>query len=776
MRKLIFVSLFLGLAFFSSQAQNPSRTVLPTNQIFLELKQLAKPQRVLYVAAHPDDENTRVISWLENTRNVETAYFSFTRGDGGQNLIGSEIGPLLGVLRTQELLEARKIDGGRQFFSHAIDFGYSKSAEETMQIWNEDQVLGDLVYVIRYFKPDVIITRFPPNAEAGHGHHAASAILAERAFDLAGDPTQYPEQLQRVAVWQPKRLAWNSYSWRRDPKLLEQDIEMNVGASIPLLGLSAGEIASQARSMHKCQGFGRSWNRGEITEYFKPVKGENFYTDVLEGINNNWSRFPEGAKVDEAFVKALRNFDFEASWKNIDELLAIKKALSKGENSFFKDAIAGIDRLIVACAQLHVEAVSDAKLVARGDSLDIEITAVAAEPIGASINGVEFSSGDFHKSFSPIGGNKEYKANQKIHVPEDFSLSNAYWLENEAQLGTYAFKDLALLEQAESEPRLTAKFKLQILSESFEVSVPVYHKRVESDYGERYEPLPVVDPVLLSLNTSLHIGIKSEPETISFEIENFSKQKQSRSLGISVPSGWEVEPSGVELSLEAGEKKRVSLQVKKLENAEPGLLKFFWNRPNPQVLQLQTVNYPHILKQYLQTGAVIRLSPVETATPGGKVGYIKGAGDEIPDVLARLGYTVVELNESNWDFIKKTDFKAIVTGIRAYNTQEWLAKKSEDLWDYAKNGGNVLVQYNTLNFLSEIKAPIAPTNLEIGRDRVTDENAEIKLLQPKHPIFNSPNKLEAQDFDNWVQERGLYFASAWSEDFEPLLEIKDPNE
>ncbi len=772
-----YLLLFAAFFSYSLSAQNPKRLAQPTSKIYLELQQLAKPVRVLYVAAHPDDENTRVISWLENARNVETAYFSFTRGDGGQNLIGNEKGPLLGVLRTQELLEARKKDGARQFFSHAVDFGYSKSIDETLEIWNKDQVLGDLVYVLRYFKPDVVITRFPPTRAAGHGHHAASAALAKEAYDLAGDPTQFPAQLQRVSTWKPHRLMWNSYSWRRDPKLLAEDVKINVGQSVPLLGAASSEIASQARSMHRCQGFGRSWNRGEVNEYFKHTAGANFYSDILEGINVSWSRFDGGAPVDAAFQKAMRNFSFTEAWKNIPALAAIKKALlDVPSNTYVDDALKKIDDLILACAQANIELYTDEKAVVAGDSLQVTIDAVAMEPIGAALKSVVFEKSTPLEFNQAIGNNIDFTKAVRIKIPSDKKTATPYWLENESSFGSYQFEGLQYLEKPESEPSISAKVTVDILGNEITFNQPVFHKRVEPDYGEKYEPLPVLTAVSVNPAMALHIAVDQKPTPIQVTVTNHSKVNQQRSLGITLPKGWQADKNELDLKLEAGESQRIAIALQANEDAQPGSLKFYWSNSEEPVIEKQTVDYPHILKQTIQTGALVNLRPVNVQSHKLKIGYIPGAGDDIPEILGNLGYTVVEINASNFDFMDLSDFHTIITGIRAYNTQEWLAKKAEKIWEYAKNGGNVVVQYNTLNFLSEIKAPIAPENLQIGRDRVTKEEAPITILAPKHPVLNVPNRITAVDFEEWVQERGLYFASEWSPAFTPIFEIADPGE
>ncbi|TXC77065.1 PIG-L family deacetylase [Luteibaculum oceani] len=776
MKKLFFF-FFLSICILNAIGQNPERQIKTSSEILLELKKLAKPTRVLYVAAHPDDENTRVISWLENHRHIETAYFSFTRGDGGQNLIGSEKGPLLGVLRTQELLEARKIDGATQFFSHAIDFGYSKSSDETLEIWNKDQVLGDLVYAIRYFKPDLIITRFPPNAQAGHGHHAASAILAAEAFDLAPLASAYPNQLGRVSTWQPFRLVWNSYSWRRSAEELEEDVKINVGEAVPLLGFSTGEIASRARSMHKCQGFGRNWNRGEITEYFKYTKGANFTSDILEGINTSWGRFDQGEKVQQSFNQLFKNYNYEHPWKNIDNMFAVLREIEKmPENPFKEDATSKIKGLIIASAMVHFDATSSEKSTSINDSLNIDLELVAYQPINVELKKITLFNGNELKINQNIGANKTWEKSIKAHVNGSTKISTPYWLEEDASFGSYSFSNLKELEIAVNSSELWASASILINNKPLEIKTSIFNKVIKPDFGEIYEPIPVLAPITFEIKNPLLISINGQSRALSFTLSNNTPNEISRELDFILPKGWTGELEQSILTLKPFEKVESTIRITPTENAENGYLRFFWKNLQDPALQLQQVKYPHILTQTIQDGAKIRLSAVKTKLSNKVIGYIPGAGDDIPEILQNLGYKVEVLEQSNWSKSKLSSYHTIVTGIRAYNTNDWLAEKAEDLWAYAKNGGNLLVQYNTLNFLSNLKAPIAPTDLQLGRNRVTREDAEITILEPKHPALNVPNKIGEKDFENWVQERGLYFAESWSKDFTPLFEMNDPGE
>ncbi|HSY62604.1 MAG TPA: PIG-L family deacetylase, partial [Cytophaga sp.] len=323
--KRLFV-LFLVTLFItnSTLAQTPT---VSSADILQKLQKLNTVGSVLYIAAHPDDENTRLLPYLTYERKYRTAYLSLTRGDGGQNLIGKEQGEPLGLIRTQELLAARRIDGAEQFFTRANDFGFSKNPEETFNFWNKDSILADVVWVIRTFKPDVIITRFPTTGEGGHGHHTASAILAVEAFSAAADPARFPEQLKYTTVWQAKSIFWNTFSFGTINTTSEDQIKINIGGYNPLLGRSYGELASENRSMHKSQGFGTAKTRGDNTEYFKQLGGDKVSTDIFENINSTWNRFAATKPIGESISKIISKFDAQHPETIVPDLTALYKQI-----------------------------------------------------------------------------------------------------------------------------------------------------------------------------------------------------------------------------------------------------------------------------------------------------------------------------------------------------------------------------------------------------------------------------------------------------------------
>ena len=313
MKRILIFILLLPVKMIAQPAQ-----FMNSSEILAGMKKLNVLGSVLYIAAHPDDENTRLITFLSKEKNIRTAYLSLTRGDGGQNLVGKEQAEMLGLLRTQELLAARRVDGGEQFFTRANDFGYSKTPEETFRIWNRDSILSDVVWVIRNFKPDVIICRFPTTGEGGHGHHTASAMLAVEAFNAAGDPKKFPSQLKYTSVWQPKKLFWNTFNFGNTNQL-----QIDVGNFNPLLGKYYGEIAAESRSMHKSQGFGSSKTRGSVIEYFKQLKGDSVIKDPFEGIDMTWNKIKGGSSIQKMISDCVHWYDPQSPEKSITPLLGI---------------------------------------------------------------------------------------------------------------------------------------------------------------------------------------------------------------------------------------------------------------------------------------------------------------------------------------------------------------------------------------------------------------------------------------------------------------------
>ncbi|MCZ6899615.1 MAG: PIG-L family deacetylase, partial [Bacteroidetes bacterium] len=427
-----FFTLLLTLA--TVYAQAPKR--YSASDIQLALKKLNVLGSALYMAAHPDDENQRLITYMANERLMRSAYLSLTRGDGGQNLVGPEIREQLGVIRTQELLEARRLDGGQQFFTRANDFGYSKTADETLKIWDKEQVFSDVVWVVRNFRPDIIITRFPPNKLAGHGHHTSSAMLAIEAYQKAGDPNVFPEQLRYVEPWQPKRVMWNSHPFFFRPGRTEEKFDsaayliMDLNQYNQLLGKSYSEIAALSRSNHKTQGFGATGRRGEVPEFFGFLIGSQVKEDLLEGIDFSWGRIKGGENIQTLVKDAYDQFDPENPSGTVPALLDIRQMVDKLEDKFWrKEKLKELDELLIACTGLYMEAVASEFSATPGAALDLSIEVVNRSPIDIKLIDVSYLAVNKDTLMNhQLLENKKLAYKTPIELPGTLEISQPYWL------------------------------------------------------------------------------------------------------------------------------------------------------------------------------------------------------------------------------------------------------------------------------------------------------------------------------------------------------------
>ncbi|MCB2377702.1 PIG-L family deacetylase [Hymenobacter sp. BT635] len=791
-------SLLIG----SAQAQAPK--TYTSSEILLGLKKLNVLGSVLYVAAHPDDENTRLIAYMANGRLLETGYLSCTRGDGGQNLIGPELREQLGVIRTQELLAARRIDGGRQFFTRANDFGFSKTAEETFTIWDKEQVLSDMVWVIRQRRPDVLITRFPPDARAGHGHHTASAILAAEAFDAAGDPKRFPEQLKYVQVWQPKRLFWNTGSFFVKPgENMDGYLRLDAGGYNPLLGQSYGEIAARSRSQHKSQGFGSAATRGEALEYLQQVKGDKASKDPFEGIDQSWNRVPGGAAIGKMIDEVIRKYDAGNPSASVAGLLKVRGALNSLPNDKFwgGERVATVENLIKACLGLYIEAVavepsfSAVALVPASRngynpkySVSYEVVERSNVPLKLNRRGAYVApyvqpmgkpalidSEDLNISMKP-----NEKLNGTLEVGGEFTnalASQPYWLTDVSTTGMYSVQQQDKIGKPENEAVATVDFQFEVYGESISFTVPVQYKSTDPVEGEKYRPLTVVPPVAVNIGGRAYVFADNTPKTIPVTLRT-GRAGVKGSLALTLPAGWKAQPATASFDLTAKDAEQtVFFQVQPGPGAAEGKseVKAVATVDGKQYSRgYQAIQYNHIPTQTLFPEAVAPLVKLDLKRKGQEIGYLMGAGDDVPDALRQIGYNVTLLKpeDINADYLRR--FDAVVLGVRAYNTVSQLRNLQPNLLKYVENGGNVVVQYvvNRGTVLPEI----GPYPLKLSSDRVTVENAAVTFLNPKQPLLNMPNKITARDFEGWQQEQGLYYPSSWDPKYQTVISSHDPGE
>ncbi|MGY0425282.1 MAG: PIG-L family deacetylase [Polaribacter sp.] len=774
----ILTFLLISSPFF---AQKPAK--LTSNQIYEKIQKLNFLGTVLYIAAHPDDENTRLISYFANTIKARTGYLSLTRGDGGQNLIGPEIRELLGVIRTQELLAARKIDGGEQFFTRANDFGYSKYPDETLKIWDKEKVLSDVVWVIRIFKPDIIINRFDHRTPGTtHGHHTSSAILSMEAFDKVGDKTQFPKQLKYTSVWQPKRLFFNTSSrFYKNKFAFEKATKgkltsFNVGVYYPLKGLSNNELASMASSQHLCQGFGRLTIRGAQTEYLEFLKGDPLKdkTAIFSGINTTWNRVKNGGEIGYILYEVEKNFDFINPSKHIPKLLEAYQKIKKLKDQHWrKIKEKQILEIIEACAGLYLEASATSSSATPNDTINVNF-----EVLNRSKAAVELTSITSTIDKKTVFKKLDLKANEKINFKETIKIkttqfSDPYWLREKASLGMYNVQNQLLIGMPETPRPAKIAFNLIIDKVPITIIKNVVRRYAERDKGEIYEPFEILPKVTTKLKDKVLIFSDNKAQKIAVEVRAGANNIEGK-VSLSLPTSWEVSPKEINFSIQQkNDKQTVTFLVIPPKKQSEGKLKVVAIAGGKRYKkELVEINYSHIPKQSVLLNSEAKIVRLNIKKVGNKIGYIKGAGDAIPKNLHQIGYTVQEINPSKITAENLYKFDAIVLGIRAYNVVKELKFKQKYLLEYVKNGGNMIVQYNT-NRGVDIAPPYP---LKLSRDRVTDEFAKVRILDANNSVLNFPNKITQNDFKGWVQERGLYFPSSWDAKYTPILSMHDKGE
>jgi LmbE family N-acetylglucosaminyl deacetylase len=774
-RRTFFILCISGF-FLTAVSQTPRS--YSSSEILLQIKKLNVLGSVLYIAAHPDDENTRLLAWLANEKMYRTGYLSLTRGDGGQNLIGDEQGIDLGLIRTQELLAARRIDGAEQFFSRAYDFGYCKSPEEALNTWGHEKILGDVVWVIRKFRPDVIICRFPTTGEGGHGHHTASAILAEEAFAAAADPARFPEQLsQDIVTWQAKRILWNTFNFGGTNTQREGQLKVDVGGFNPLLGKSYGEIAALSRSQHKSQGFGVPAQRGTIIEYFASIKGEKPASEILESVNTTWGRL-EGENFQKRIDSIATNFDPSHPERSVGDLVRLYLSVEKVRDAYWRTKkLDEIQSIIESCSGIFMEAVAASGYAVIGDSLKLTMT--INNRLGAGISAAEVHFNDSTILFGTTKQNETVSLVRTIAMadPKMIRLTQPYWLQEKMDKGSFNVANQAWIGKGENEP-LQADFILTIAGKSFTFKKPVVYKYTDPVKGELYEPLVITSPLSVNPKTSKLVSLTGQDKTTNIEVSAFRDVSlTSPGLNTTVSSLNGNVKNAVNLTIPGagriakGEHRIFPLTVKPGTNFIHALEgKTIYDQ------QLKAIRYDHIPPIHYYKPAMVECKSIDLKTNGSNIGYIPGAGDKVPEALEQMGYSVTLLKESDITASAIKKFDAIVTGVRAYNTNEWMNNVYDVLMAYIQDGGVLLVQYNTSSQIGPVKAKIGPYPFTITRNRITDEEAKVNMLIPRHPVFNYPNKITEKDFEGWIQERSIYHAETTDSNYTKPLSMKDPGE
>lgn len=786
MFKKVFSIFILGFftVFCSAQQVRPSKS----SEIYRELKTLKHLPKVLYLAAHPDDENTGLLSWLINDQNVETGYLSLTRGDGGQNLLGTEQGAALGLIRTHELLEARKLDGAQQFFTRAIDFGFSKNTTDTFKQWDENSITADVVWVIRKFRPDVIICRFPPTAAAGHGQHAASAVLAEKAFKLAGDKTAFPEQLKYVNVWQPKRLLWNTFRFGAVNTTAENQLKVTVGQYDAQLGMGYGELAGLSRSLHKSQGAGTQSVAGIRTEYFSHVLGEPAKATLFDGVNQTFTA-KGNTDIDQSLDKITSDFNFNQPELSLPALFVLrKKVMAINDLNLKKDKIKSLDQIILSCAGFMGEVVTNQAEAVAGENYNFRLNLISRAENPVVLENVKWlsQSESFNRKLSK---DSLITIEHQLQIPPDAALTEPYWLAKPAKdAATFSVPNDTLIGSPEAESPLNVLLSLKIGSEKFQVKLPLSFKKLDPVRGDVVEGLRIIPELELKFTQPLYLVKENEDLHLSLNIKvNSNKQFKNGKVNL-IYKGQQL--GSADVNSLTGKDNTIDYVIPKakLATINSNRLQLDANFVSDGV----TYNKKQVLIQYPHLPSLQYFSPATVVVMKGdihanvkKVGYIQGAGDFIPEFLRIAGIQVDVLKDEdfygnldeaggNLNQNKLSQYDAIVMGVRANNTEKKLGRWMPFLWSYVKAGGNLVMQYNTNQDTTVDQ--LGMYNFSIANKRVTEENAAVKFLNPNHKLLNFPNKITADDFNGWVQERGAYFPDQWDAAYEPLFEMHDTGE
>jgi len=758
-------------------------------EIHQGIKKLNFLGSALYIAAHPDDENTSLISYLSNELKANTAYLSLTRGDGGQNLIGPEIRELLGIIRTQELLSARRIDGGTQFFTRANDFGYSKTAEESFTIWDKEEVLADVIWAIRRWRPDIIINRFDHTGKRPtHGHHTGSAILSYEAFQLSGKEDVHPEQLAYHPAWQPRREFHNISSWfyRNQPGGWEkvdksEMVKLDIGRYYPFNGYSNGEISALSRSQHKSQGFGRIGVRGTDLEYLELIHGDlpTDLSDPFSGINTSWSRVEGGEPIGAILSQVEAEFDFEEPEESVPGLVEALELMESLADGYWKRVkMEEAKDLIAACLGLYLEALGEEATASPGDSLEINLEVVSRAAGGLDFKGFRVSPELWDTTLQvELKENEKWTKQVQVRLPDDFLYSNAYWLNEPWELGMYKVDDQQLIGLPETPRQLKVTFDFQVHGKSIRWEKDVVFRRSDPVEGEVYRPFEILPVVGVSLDQKVQVFTQPEPQTVEL-IVRANRKKTKGVLRMDVPPGWQLEPRQIPFSipLKGGEERLRFQLTPPVEQSEGQIRPYAVVEGDTFRQEKVEIDYDHIPSQLVLRASVAKVVNVELKKAGKRIGYLMGAGDEVPISLEQMGYEVTLLEDGDVKAENLASFDAVVTGIRAYNTRDRMRFLQPELLAYVEQGGTLVIQYNTSFRLQLPREEMAPDTLELSRDRVTVEEAEVRFLEPEHDVLNYPNRITQKDFEGWVQERGLYFPDKWGPSFKAILSMNDPGE
>jgi LmbE family N-acetylglucosaminyl deacetylase len=760
---------------------------------------------VLLIGAHPDDENNAVLAYCSRGLKLRTGYLSCTRGEGGQNLLGPEQGALLGVLRTQELLAARRDDGGEQYFTRAIDFGFTTSAQESFDKWGRDRTLADIVWVIRQQQPDVIILSFSGTASDGHGHHQASAILGREAFDAAADPSRFPEQLKYVKPWRARRLLRSRFAPLNppppgapgagrgpgrgpDPFPNQPVLTLETGGFDSVIGRSDREISVISRNEHRSQGQGATIVYGTSESLLSFVAGEMPQKNVMDGIDTSWNRVPGAGRTGDLLARAQREFDDLHPETTVATLLEARPAianLARDGQQWARWKLDEIDQTIALCAGLRTEAQADAAAFVPGSTAKISLTALNRSPLPITLAGVHLSGWDNVDApvkNKPLEYNKADVSTVSMAISPKQPYTQPFWLKEPHAPGSYNIPDQTLIGRADILPEVTARFDFVLNGSLFSITEALHYRGADPSRGEYIRPVVVEPPISIDLPAENLVFPSGAARDFSLQIRALSAN-QTGGVHLETPSGWKVTPENAPFQLkEAGAAQEIRFHLTPPAIPVSGRFKVVAKAGTVEISNsVDVIPYSHIPAQTVMTPATGKLSATPLKVLAKRVGYVMGSSDKVPEALRQMGCQVDLLDDKDLASGNLSVYDAIVTGVRAYSVRADLRAAQQRLLDYTTNGGTLVVQYNNgadariSPAVAEALDHLGPYPFTFGRDdaRVTDEDAPVKVLLPNSPLLNIPNKITAADFTGWVQERGLYFSNKWDPKYETPIETHD---
>jgi LmbE family N-acetylglucosaminyl deacetylase len=799
--------------------------LIGTPAIRYSLEKLNVLGSVLMIGAHPDDENNAVLTWMSRGLKARTGYLSLNRGEGGQNLLGDEQGPLMGVVRTQELLAARRDDGGSQYFTRAIDFGFTTSLDETLTDWGRDKILGDVVWVIRQQQPDVIIDVFSGTTADGHGNHQAAGVLGKEAYEEAGDPNRFPEQLKWVKPWKAHRLMRSRFTpppgaaapgaaaggrggrgggrngggqpgaqaqgrggGRADANPDQPTIPIDTGDFDPSMGRSYREISIISRSEHRSQGQGSQLAFGSSPGLLATVEGDVPKKSLFEGIDVTWNRLPGGARIGVILATVQSDFDDHHPEKSVAALLEARgliAGLANDGQTWATWKLDDIDEAIALCAGLRTEVQADAPAYVPGATAKVQLTALNRSSLPITLKGIHLSGWadmDAPARDKVLANNQPEVETVSVPISAKQPWTQPFWMKEAHDLYTYTISDQTLIGRADTIPEVVARFDFAIGSAPFSITKPIHYRYGDPAKGEIIRPVVVEPPVAIDLPAENVVFPLGGPRDYSVQIRALTAN-QSGDVRLETPQGWKVSPTSAPFELkEAGSAQEVRFRLTPPAATLTGPFRVVAKANGVEVSTgVDVIAYSHIPAQTVLLPAGGKLAAVPLKVLARRVGYVMGSSDREPEALRQMGCQVDLLTEKDLSSGNLAAYDAIVAGIRAYALRPDLRANQQRLLEYVKNGGTLVVQYHN-NADRRISPSVAeafdhmgpyPFTIAGNDARVTQEDAPVKVLQPDSPLLNVPNKITQADFEGWIQERGLYFANTWDERYQTPLETHD---